>query len=438
MTVVQGYRTFLVVWFGQTVSAFGTALTQFGVSVWIFLETGSVTQLAVVALATTLPRSLLAPFAGAYVDRWDRRTAMLVSDGGSGVATLILVVLFVTDSASIVNLTVVVALSSAFAAFQWPAYQAATTMLVPPAQYSRAQGLIQLSDAGSNLLPPAIAGVLLAWGGISTVLVLDFVTFGVAAGTLLFVRFPAPTASDVGERARGRTVLSDAAFGFIYIWRRPGWVGLLGMQFVLNVATGFIILLLTGYILTVADERVLGVIVSLAAAGFVVGAVVMTAWKGAGRRRVPLVVGLVATIGLLYMIFGFVGPLAAAAVVMFLIGIPSAMQNATYRALWQAKVEPDVQGRVFAARMMIVLFALPVSYLLIGPLLDHVFTPLLTADTGIGTRLQVWFGTGEAAAYRAFLASAGVLAVLGAAVGWLSPGLRHLERDIPDFRSQSE
>ena len=432
----QRYRTFLVVWFGQTVSAFGTALTAFGVSVWIFLETGSVTQLAVVAFAATLPRSLLAPFAGAYVDRWDRRTAMLVSDGGAGVATVVLVVLFATDSVSIVNLTVVVALSSAFTAFQWPAYQAATTMLVPPAQYSRAQGLIQLSDAGSNLLPPAIAGVLLAWGGISAVLAIDFLTFGIAAGTLLMVRFPAPTVSDVGKKARGRTVLSDAAFGFKYIRRRPGWVGLLGMQFVLNVATGFIGLLLTGYILTVADERVLGVIVSLWAAGFVVGAVVMTVWKGASRRRVPLIVGLIATIGLLFVIFGFVGPLPVAAVVISLVGIPMAMQNATYRALWQAKVEPDVQGRVFAARMMIVLFALPVSYILIGPLMDHVFTPLLTADTGIGTRLQLWFGTGEAAAFRAFLASAGVLAMIGAGAGWLFPDLRHLERDIPDFVTQ--
>ncbi|MCL1587010.1 MAG: MFS transporter [Actinomycetia bacterium] len=419
-------------------SAFGTALTAFGVSVWIFLETGSVTQLAVVALAATLPRSLLAPFAGAYVDRWDRRIAMLVSDGGAGVTTLILVVLFVTDSVSIVNLTVVVALSSAFTAFQWPAYQAATTMLVPAAQYSRAQGLIQLSDAGSNLLPPAIAGVLLAWGGISAVLAIDFLTFGIAAGTLLVVRFPAATVSDVGKKARGRTVLGDAAFGFKYIRHRPGWMGLLGMQFALNVATGFIGLLLTGYILTVADERVLGVIVSLWAAGLVAGAVVMTVWKGAGRRRVSLIVGLVATIGLLFMILGLVGPLAAATAVLFLVGIPLAMQNATYRALWQAKVEPDVQGRVFAARMMIVLFALPVSYILIGPLMDHVFIPLLTADTGIGTRLQLWFGTGEAAAFRAFLASAGILAMLGAGAGWLLPGLRHLERDIPDFFAQSK
>ncbi len=437
MTLLPRYQAFLIVWFGQAVSAFGTALTQFGVSVWVFLETGSVTQLAVVAFAATLPRSLLAPFAGAYVDRWDRRTAMLVSDGGAGLATLTLVVLFVTESTSIVNLTVAVAVSSAFAAFQWPAYQAATTMLVPPDQYSRAQGLIQLSDAGSSLLPPAIAGVLLAWGGVSTVLVIDFVTFGIAAGTLLAVRFPAPTESDVGKKARGRTVLGDAAFGFRYIRHRPGWVGLLGVQFVLNVASGFTFLLLTGYVLIVADERALGVIVSVSAAGFLAGAVVMTAWKGARRRRVALIISSVATIGLLYLAFGLVGRLAIGAVLMFLVGIPSAAQNATYRALWQAKVEPDVQGRVFAARMMIVMFALPVSFLITGPLMDHVLIPLLSTETGIGTRLQLWFGAGEAAAYRAFFASAGVLAMLGA-TGWLLPGLRHLERDIPDFGSQSE
>ena len=70
-------RTFLVVWAGQLVSVTGTALTGFGLQVWIYLETGSVTRLALVSLAYALPAVLLSPFAGVLADRLDRRLAML-------------------------------------------------------------------------------------------------------------------------------------------------------------------------------------------------------------------------------------------------------------------------------------------------------------------------------------------------------------------------
>lgn len=219
----HSYRTFLVVWFGQTISILGTGLTNFGVSVWIFLETGSVAALATIALAAMLPGALLAPFAGVYVDRWNRRTAMIVSDAGSGAATIVLAVLFLTGNATLVNLGVLVAISSAFGALQWPAYQATTTLLVPKEQYSRAQGLVQLSDATGRLIPPVLAAAVLAVGSIATLIVIDIATFLVAVGTLLAVRVPAAPSSDVGGEAQGKSVVKDAAFGFVYIRQRPGW-----------------------------------------------------------------------------------------------------------------------------------------------------------------------------------------------------------------------
>ena len=123
------FRTFLIVWAGQLVSLVGSSLTWFGLSVWVFLETGSVTALSMMLLAATLPRILLSPIAGAYVDRWNRRWVMVVSDALTGVGTLVIVVAFLTDTISLWALVVVGAVASAFQAFQWPAYTAATTLL---------------------------------------------------------------------------------------------------------------------------------------------------------------------------------------------------------------------------------------------------------------------------------------------------------------------
>ncbi len=92
----QRYRTFLIVWFGQLISLVGSGLTWFGLSIWVFLGTGSVTDLSMMLLATTLPRIVLSPIAGAYVDRWDCRWAMIISDGASGLGTIVIAIAFMT------------------------------------------------------------------------------------------------------------------------------------------------------------------------------------------------------------------------------------------------------------------------------------------------------------------------------------------------------
>jgi DHA3 family macrolide efflux protein-like MFS transporter len=429
----NSYRTFLVVWFGQTISILGTGLTTFGVTVWVFLETGSITALAVVLFAGVLPRSLLAPFAGAYVDRWNRRTAMIVSDAGAGAATVLLALMFAFGQASVVGIAGVLAVSSAFASLQWPAYQAATSLLVPKDQYSRAQGLIQLGGAAGSLLPPMLAAAVLAIGGVAMVIAIDIVTFLIAVGTLLIVTFPVPPESEVGAEASGRTVLSDAAFGFIYIRQRPAWRGLLGLQFVFAIGSGFFFLLMTSYVLTISTEQTLGIIMSVGALGNLAGAAFMTAWKGAAARKVMMIVIVTVASGLLDVLFGLASTLWFATAFLFAGGVTGVAQNATYRALWQAKVEPDVQGRVFSARMMIVLIAMPLAFVLTGPLMDHVFVPVMQSESGAGSLLRTWFGDGEAAPYRVFIGFAGLL-MMGAGIGgWLFGPLRHLERDIPDF-----
>jgi DHA3 family macrolide efflux protein-like MFS transporter len=432
-TSTHSYRTFLVVWFGQTISILGTGLTTFGVTVWVFLETGSITSLAFLLFAAVLPRSVLAPFAGVYVDRWNRRTAMIVSDSGSGAATVVLAVMFTLGEPTVIGLAIVVAVSSAFAALQWPAYQATTTLLVPKEQYSRAQGLIQLSGAAGNFIPPMLAAAVLAVGSIAALIAIDIFTFLIAVGTLMIVKFPAPPKSLVGAEAGGGTVLSDAAFGFIYIRRRPGWRGLLGLQFVMNVAGGFFFLLITGYLLTVSDEQTLGIVMSIGALGSVAGATLMTAWKGATSQKVLLIVLAVVASGVLDILFGLAATLWMTTAFLFAGSLTRVAQNTTYRALWQAKVEPDVQGRVFSARMMIVLLAMPLAFVLAGPLMDHVFVPLAQSESGVGSMIRTWFGDGEAAPYRAFIGFTGLLTMAAGIGGWLYGPLRHLERDIPDF-----
>src|SRR5687767_2579752 len=99
MTTEQGNRPmtpFLTIWVGQVFSLLGSELVQFALIWYLTLETQSATVLATVAAFQMLPSVLIGPFAGALVDRWNRRWTMILADGTVALATAALAILFAT------------------------------------------------------------------------------------------------------------------------------------------------------------------------------------------------------------------------------------------------------------------------------------------------------------------------------------------------------
>ena len=424
------FRTFLIVWFGQLVSLVGSSLTWFGLSVWVFLETGSVTALSMMLLASTLPRILLSPVAGAYVDRWNRRWVMIISDALTGVGTLVIVVAFLTDTISLGVLIVVGAFASAFQAFQWPAYQAATTLLVPKERYSQASGMVQMAEAAGQLVAPFLGGVLLAFGGVATLLAVDVVTFFIAVISLLIVRFPKPPASAVGKEARG-SIWSESAFGFRYLWHRHGLLALLVFFAGLNLTFGMISPIFVAYLLSFTSEAAMGTVLSLGSSGMLVGSIVASTWKvTTGRVRGIIVSTLI--LGVMLLTIGLSQWVVVIVVSLFggMLVVPIA--TALSQSIWMSKVEPDVQGRVFATRSMISQFTQPIALLLVGPLAEFVFVPLFEDDGGSSGFLEGIFGTGDSAAYGAMFFCIGIYTILMTLLSYSYAPLRNLETDIPD------
>ncbi len=403
------FRTFLIVWSGQLVSLIGSSLTWFGLSVWVFLETGSVTSLSMMLLASTLPRILLSPIAGAYVDRWDRRWVMLGSDALTGVGTLVIIAAFMTGTESLGLLIVVGAFSSAFQAFQWPAYQAATSLLVPKERYSQASGMVQMAEAAGQLVAPFLGGILIAFGGVATLLAVDVVTFLFAIFTLAIVRFPKPKTSEVGEAARG-SIWQESLFGFRYVWHRHGLFALLIFFAMLNLTFGLISPIFIAYMLSFVSEATMGTLLSLGATGMLVGSIVASA-KPVKSGRVRGILASTVVLGLMLLL---VGSTTWAVVIvlslwfgMFVVPIATALSQ----SIWMAKVEPDVQGRVFGIRSLIAQGTQPLALLIAGPLADRVFVPLMTGESSLGSWLQGLIGSGEGAGYGAMFMAIGVAAV---------------------------
>jgi MFS family permease len=421
------FGTFTLVWLGQLVSVVGSGLTGFALGVWLYERTGSATQFALVGLFGVLPKILLSPLAGGIVDRWDRRVTMMVSDAGAGLCTLALVLLLASGQLEVWHIYLITGFSAAFSTLQWPAYAAATTLLVPREQLGRANGVIQFGRAAAEILAPSLAGVLVKSIQLEGVILVDLATFGFAVLTLLPLRFPAPQLA-AHEHERG-SFWREMTFGWRYISQRPGLVGLLSASAAINFLWGMVGALIVPMILGFTSSERLGLIISIAGTGMLAGSLAMSAWGGP-KRRVLGVFGFEFISGLCFMLIGLRPVFWPTAVGAFFAHVTIAIVSGSNQAIWQSKVEPGVQGRVFAAQQMIARGASPLAYLLAGPLADRVFEPLLEVGGPLAGSIGGLLGTGPGRGIGLLFIVMGVFKMVVAAAGYAHPRVRLVEDEL--------
>lgn len=428
--IPSGMRTFTIIWLGQLVSTIGSGLTSFALGIWILQTTGSATQFAITFLCTSLPNILVSPLAGALVDRWDRRRVMLLSDIGAGLSTAAVALLIFTGNIQVWHIYVSAAVNAFFTAFQWPAYTAATTMLVPKKQFGRASGMSQTSHAIVEIVAPALAGVLLVTIGIRGVIAVDFITCILAVTTLLFVRIPRLPQTKEGAASRG-TLRDEIGYGWRYLKERPGLIGLLTMFAVTNFSMSTVVVLFTPYLMGITTPDIVGTVFSISGVGMLLGALAMSTWGGP-KRRVPAIILLMSFQGLLVMTAGFQPNLILITGATFLYMMAMPLVNGCSQALWLQKVAPDVQGRVFAVRRMIAWSMTPLAYALAGPLADRLFEPWMAANGALAATVGRIIGVGPGRGVALMYILVGLLTLTATTVMWTRPRLRHLENELPD------
>ncbi|MGC9346997.1 MAG: MFS transporter, partial [Anaerolineae bacterium] len=429
-------KTFIIVWIGQLVSTLGSALTSFALGVWVYETTGSPTLYAVTLVVHTLPRIGLSPVAGVIADRWDRRRVMILSDTGAGLSSLFVIVMLLTGRLEVWHVYLSTLFNSAFSTFQWPAYSAATSLLVPKRHLGRAGGLTQIGDAISQLASPAIAGALFVISGLRAVLLVDVATYLIALMTLLLVRFPRPKTTDAGREAAG-SFWQEAVYGWTYIRGRAGLFGLLATFAVMNFVISITFALYTPLILGLTTPDVLGYLNSVGGLGMLVGTLIMSAWGGPKRRIYGIFVAEM-VLGITTLLFGLrlSIPLMAINNFVFLLAMP--ITNVCSQAIWQTKVAPDIQGRVFAIRRMIAFSIMPLAYAIAGPLAEHLFEPWMAADGALATSLGPLMGTGPGHGIALIFVLAGAIYMLLVLSLLIRPRIRRLELEIPDAIEDGE
>jgi len=366
---------FFTIWAGQAVSLLGSMLVGFALVWWLTESTGSATVLATATLVCILPGILVGPFAGALVDRWNRRTVMIVADSIVALATVGLAVLFFTGAVRTWHVYAIMFIRATAGGFHWPAMQASTSLMVPEKHLSRVAGLNQTLNGAMNIISPPLGALLLDVLPVQGVLAIDVVTAALAITLLFLVYIPQPQSRPAAAGAVGHkfSLWADVREGLRYVWGWPGLLAVLVMatviNFLFNPAFSLMPLLVTKHFGGQAIH--LGWLQSAWGIGVVLGGLTLGAWGGFRRRVWTSLMGVVG-MGVGTLLVGVTPAMAfwLALGGMFSAGFMNPIANGPLFAMIQAKVAPEMQGRVFTVIQSAASAMSPLSMIVAGPVAD--------------------------------------------------------------------
>jgi DHA3 family macrolide efflux protein-like MFS transporter len=403
----KSMRDFWVVFTGQAFSLLGSRLVQFTIVWWLTSTTGSASVLAFASILALLPQVLISPFAGALIDRWDRRKVMMAVDAVNALAVVVLALLYARGSVQFWHIYAVMFIRATGGAFQWPAMQASTTLMVPEEQLSRIAGLNQALQGLAAIVAPPLGALLLDVMPMQSILAIDVGTAALAIALLMFIRIPTPTNGDPGKSSKGFSrVLGDMREGlrFLSSWR--------GLLIIMGIAMAFNLLIIPAMSLTpilvtehfAGGSREYALLEAAIGMGMVAGGLLLGAWGGFKSRVITGFSGAIIMgigVGLVGLAPGNLYPMALGG--MALAGVMMPIVNGSIFALLQSKVPPEMQGRVFTLMMSGTAAMAPIGLAVAGPLAEV-----------IGVR--AWFLAG------------GVVIILMSAAAYFVPSVRTLEK----------
>ncbi|MBT3189884.1 MAG: MFS transporter [Anaerolineae bacterium] len=435
--IASRMRNFYILWIGQFISIFASSMTNFAITLWAWELTGSATSLVLVGVAYALPSAIFSPFAGALIDRWNRKLIIMLSDFSAAFSTFVLLILFATDNIEIWHLYLAAVFSGIFGSFQYPAYASVITMMVPKEQYSRANSLRSVIQSASGIGAPLLAGSLLVVFDISDIMIIDLITFFIALGTLLAIQIPQPKESDEGKEGKG-SIWKETLHGFRYIRARESLFAIMLLLMFSNIAAALTFPMMSPMILakTGSDSIILGTTRSVGSIGFLVGGLVTSIWAGPKKRIHGINISFVLWGLLGAFIFGSAWTMTTWIIGAFFMSIFNPMINSFYIAILQAKVAPDLQGRIFGLENAITTITYPLGQIIAGLAVDHFLEPALMPNgslaDGIFGQLA---GTGAGAGMGLTILVGGVFAVLTGVAGYAIKSIREIETLLPDHES---
>ena len=392
-TFIRELHSFLILWSTQSLSSLGSSMTGFALIIWSYQQQGSALSTALLSVCSYTPYILMAIFAGALSDSWNKKITMLASDTFAALCTAASLLLLCTGRLEIWHLYLLNALNGLMSTVQRPAADVAVSLLIPKEYYQRTSGMQQLSNSLINIITPAAASAVLALAGIEAVLIFDLLTFAVAFIALLcFVKIPEPPARE----EQRETVMQSVRSGLGYLKQNRGILDLILFLAVINLIASIYEAALPAMLLSRegGGEAALGIVNTAMGIAMLAGSILVS-FLPAPKSRVRVICNsllfAMSTENFL-LALGHSVPVWCIGAALGWIFIP--MMNANMDVLLRNRIPIEMQGRVFSVRNSLQFFTIPIGYFVGGLLVDRVFEPLM-ASLPQGTFLTALFGSGK-------------------------------------------
>jgi MFS transporter, DHA3 family, macrolide efflux protein len=414
---------FWVVWVGLMLSFTGSGLTRFGLSVWMYQETRDAEAFALLLFFGIVPLSIGSLIAGPLVDRFDRRRVLLASTALARAPTLAVLLLWWQGGLELWHLNLALVVNGLANAFVLPAFDASVRLLVPRERLGQASGYSQLMQSLGLVAGPPLAGYLLVRFGLGSIFAIDIASAVVAVVALTLVRIPRP------ERtlAKGRGgVWGDLVVGLRYVAARPAFV-FLSLFLAATVFGSVFVYALSGpLVLGLGNEATIGLMYAVFGLGSVAGALALGAWGGP-PRRIPAILVATLVAGAATLLTGLRPDLLWIGTSLVVLGGAQAVMLALHRVVFQEHAAPDVQGRVFAFRTLLVAGSQAAGILVSGRLAAQVFEPAMVEGGALAAWLGPWIGVGEGRGAALLLVLVGLAMLALALASLASRRIRRLE-----------
>jgi DHA3 family macrolide efflux protein-like MFS transporter len=371
MNTHQWKKRFALIYTGQAFSLLGSAAVQFAVIWWLTVQTESAVTLTMASVVSFLPNLFIGPFAGVWVDRYNRRTVMIAADGLVALTSIVLGAAFlITPVPPVWFIYTVLFLRGVGNTFHAPAMQAAIPTFVPAEMLTKAGGWGNMIQSLSNLLGPVLGAALMTVLPMAAVMPADILGAVFAIICLLFVRIP-----DIPQTGEKTKVWSDLKQGFAAMRaNRPlmaVFFPILVMSVLYMPLGSLFPLLVRSHFMGDAWHN--GVVEFVFAAGLLLSSLTIGVWGGMKRRflMASLAVGLM---GLSTLIGGALpgGGFWIFTACSFFIGASGTFMNVPIMAYVQESTPPEMMGKVFSLLMTAMTLAMPFGLLAAGPVAEAI------------------------------------------------------------------
>lgn len=404
----KSFMKFMILWAGELISGTGSGLTAFALGVYVYHLTHAATGVALITLCAFLPSVLLNPVGGVLADRFDRRLMMLLGDSLSAVGLIILLILFYSGSVNVPMICVCVTLSSIFTALMDPAYRATVTDLLTEEEYAKASGLVQVAGSAKYLISPILAGFLLSFTDIKIILIIDISTFFVTVFTTLFVKrnMSAGKKNNVKKH-----FIRELALGWDAIAKKKGILLLVFIMSMVTFNLGFLQSLFAPMVLPLTNSKTLGTMVTVSAAGMIVGSLIISIFN-MNRHYVRILSAGLYISGIFFAMMGFTTHIIiiTGAGILFFSSLP--FVNMSADVLIRKNVANEVQGRAWGIISVLSQLGSIAAYAVGGILADYVFNPLLMNKGPFAGTVGRWIGTGQGRGIGLLFMIAGIFVIV--------------------------